>query len=265
MPKENRSSNSHRRVTWVTERACYVVPCHNEASRLDEDGFVSVIDQEPLIDLLFVNDGSTDDTRARLEALTERRPGRIHALSLEKNMGKAEAVRRGLLEALKSPVAIVGYFDAESRDAPSEMRRLLTVMQATGADLLLGSRVAMLGRDIHRSMVRHYLGRAFATAASIVLDLRVYDTQCGAKLIRRSAALLEALDEPFTSRWVFDVEFDRASARDPSAARSHLDHRRAAARVARCSGSKVRPAHFLTAATNLARIGWSLRSRKRRD
>ena len=81
------------------------------------------------------------------------------------------------------------------------MRRLLAVMQATGADLLLGSRVAMLGRDIHRSMVRHYLGRAFATAASIVLDLRVYDTQCGAKLIRRSAALLEALDEPFTSRW----------------------------------------------------------------
>ena len=46
----------------------------------------------------------------------------------------------------------------------------------------------------------------FATLASLILDLRVYDTQCGAKAFCASRLLAAVLGKPFHARWAFDVE-----------------------------------------------------------
>jgi glycosyltransferase involved in cell wall biosynthesis len=186
-------------------RATIVIPCFNEEHRLD-GGAVAELLADPRLDVIFVDDGSRDGTARRLAALCAAHPGRARAISLPENAGKAEAVRAGLRAALDAGASVVGYLDADFATPPSEMSRLLDELDRTGAAAVLGSRIAYLGADIARHALRHYLGRVFATAASITLDLVVYDTQCGSKLFRDGPALRHALGARFSSRWAFDVE-----------------------------------------------------------
>jgi dolichyl-phosphate beta-glucosyltransferase len=181
-----------------------VVPCFNEVHRLDEGAFVDLAVSGG-IQLLFVNDGSTDGTGALLERLAGSTPG-IETFELPRNMGKAEAVRRGLRHAMAGGASIVGYLDADLATPGREVIRIVNIL-ADRPELMAvwGSRVALLGTDIQRSAFRHYAGRIFATFASMALGVSVYDTQCGAKAFRVNEALVAAVEVPFRSRWSFDV------------------------------------------------------------
>lgn len=188
------------------QRTTLVIPCYNEERRLDPASIEMLLDDDA-IDVLLVNDGSTDGTSELLARLAAARPEQIGVLELEQNSGKAEAVRRGLASVVETGRAtLVGYLDADFATPASEMRRLIRVMRGGDAQVLFGARVALLGHQITRSSKRHYLGRVFATLASMTLRQRVYDTQCGAKLFRVAPGLAEAVREPFLSRWAFDVE-----------------------------------------------------------
>ncbi|MDX2011471.1 MAG: glycosyltransferase [Myxococcaceae bacterium] len=184
------------------ETKIVVVPCYNEEKRLEPERFLEFRAQG--VAVLFVNDGSKDRTAEIIERFAATNDG-IGALQLDRNRGKAEAVRHGLIQALTHRPQIVGYLDADLATPPAEMKRVLDAL--TGSfQVALGSRVRLMGRDIDRLPMRHYLGRIFATAASWSLSLPVYDTQCGAKAFRVTPALEAALLEPFSSRWAFDVE-----------------------------------------------------------
>lgn len=182
-----------------------VVPCYNEEFRLPLDGFGELLSR-PDVGLLFVDDGSSDRTNEKLTAFSRGFPGRVEVLSLPRNKGKGEAVRAGLLRALRGDPRIVGYVDADLSTPSDEILRLLLRVEEGPALAVLGSRVRLLGTHIDRKAVRHYAGRLFATAASLALGLPVYDTQCGTKLFRNVPALARAVSAPFLSRWVFDVE-----------------------------------------------------------
>jgi len=183
-----------------------VVPCFNEAERLDTKRFREFIG-DGLTRFLFVDDGSSDATGSILSELAASDPERLGMLTLERNRGKAEAVRLGLLEALKESPGAVGYWDADLATPLNAIPLLCGVMEERPeVQMVLGSRVRLMGREIERHAHRHYLGRVFATAASLILRLPVYDTQCGAKVLRTTGRLRQILQEPFRASWTFDVE-----------------------------------------------------------
>jgi glycosyltransferase involved in cell wall biosynthesis len=190
-----------------TGEVVVAVPCFNEASRLQTQTFSDFLVGSPNVTLVFIDDGSTDDTPLMLEQLRQRHPRQVCTLRLGANVGKAEAVRRGMRVALRRQPVAVGYWDADLATSLEAIPQFINVLQTRPkVDLVMGSRVALLGRDIRRSTARHVAGRVFATAASIVLRLPVYDTQCGAKLFRVTPHFSELISRPFGARWIFDVE-----------------------------------------------------------
>lgn len=182
-----------------------VVPCFDEADRLDVDAFVELARHVDRV--LFVDDGSTDRTRSVIDGMIEAHGPAVGLLALPRNLGKAEAVRLGLLDSIGRGGTLVGYLDADLATPWPEMLRLFEIAaDQPGRVAVLGSRVALLGHTVRRRAARHYLGRLYATAASLALGVSVYDTQCGAKVFRVGPPLEDALAEPFHDPWSFDVE-----------------------------------------------------------
>ncbi len=188
-------------------RHVVVVPCFNEEERLPRGAFLAYAAEYPDVRLLFVDDGSTDGTRRILDELRSSSGGAIEVLALEVNQGKAEAVRRGVAHALTWQPETFGYWDADLSTPLDQIEVFARVLdERPHVHLVMGSRVKLLGSEVHRSALRHYVGRVFATFASIALDLPVYDTQCGAKLFRNNTGTRWAFRARFNSRWLFDVE-----------------------------------------------------------
>ncbi len=240
-------------------RTIVVIPCFNEARRLPGDEIVAFAKAHPEVGFLLVNDGSADDTLRVLEKTADQASNQIDVLDLPRNVGKAEAVRQGLQRALDSNAAYVGYFDADLATPLEEIPRFIECLETDPErQVVYGARVALLGRRIVRSPVRHYLGRVFATVASVVLALPVYDTQCGAKLFRSGPLTRELFAEPFVSNWVFDVEVLARliciRQRDGGPAPERVVYELALRQWVDVAGSKVRATDFVRAIAEIGRI-----------
>lgn len=181
-----------------------VVPCYNESKRLHQEEFVSFVEQNDDVAFLFANDGSRDNTLEVLMRLCERHE-RLMYYDIQPNGGKAEAVRKGMLfAALQYSPQYIAFWDADLATPLNEIP-VMVQWADQGYDAVMGLRLMRLGAKVRRKTMRHYLGRCFATVASMMLHLPVYDTQCGAKLFRTDV-VRELFDEPFITRWLFDVE-----------------------------------------------------------
>jgi glycosyltransferase involved in cell wall biosynthesis len=235
-----------------------VIPCYNEAARLDREAFVEFAARTG-VRLLFVDDGSTDGTLQMLTELAARCPARLRVHALQANKGKAEAVRCGLLEACHDRPTYVAFWDADLATPLDDVLAFMQVLDARhDIDMVFGSRINLLGRSVHRNLARHYVGRVFATAAAAVLRMGIYDTQCGAKMFRVSDRFVDQLREPFIGGWIFDVEMiareisSRREAGLPAAKTAIYEYPLMVWRDV--AGSKIKLRDWFSVGANLGRI-----------
>ena len=186
-------------------KICIIIPLYNESSRFEADEFKSFVESNDILFCL-VNDGSTDATQKMIEGLSINND-KIFTINSSKNIGKAEAVRAGVNYAISTlNCETVGYFDADFATPLTELNTLISYLKNEHYKFIMGSRVKRLGANIKRFKWRHFSGRFIATIISeFILNLPVYDTQCGAKIIDSSVAKI-IFEKEFLSKWLFDVE-----------------------------------------------------------
>ena len=183
-----------------------VIPCFNEAMRLDVNQFTQLA-TFPGVDWLIVNDGSTDDTLRILDSADMN--GTMRVLHLPHNLGKSEAIRHGLNQLLfQDQYKGVGFLDADSSISVESVGMLLTKfreMYSSEYDMVWSSRIKLSGRRISRSKKRHLLGRVISIFLGYGNHLP-YDSQCGYKIFKTKPGLVKSLEKSFQTKWFIDLE-----------------------------------------------------------
>lgn len=175
-----------------------VMPVYNEEATVVAV-LEKVLTQKPVLEVVVVDDASSDNTWQKLDAFARAQP-RVKLFRQERNQGKGAALRKGFQHAT-APVLIVQ--DADFEYDPSEYYLLLKPILAGMADVVLGSRLS--GAGAHRVLYFwHSMGNKFLTLLSNVgTDLNCTDMECGYKAFRREVIQGITLEE---NRFGFEPE-----------------------------------------------------------
>ncbi|MGH9627390.1 MAG: dolichyl-phosphate beta-glucosyltransferase [Bryobacteraceae bacterium] len=166
-----------------------VIPAYNEEQRLpgslDEVLNYAQSRRFSFVEILVVDDGSTDKTAAVVESVASRHPS-VRLLRNSGNRGKGFSVKHGMLEARGDWILST---DADLSAPIDQLDMLLKVALDRNVDVVLGSRAldrSLIG--VHQSASREYAGRVFNLIMRLITGLPFKDTQCGFKLYSRKAA-----------------------------------------------------------------------------
>jgi len=191
-------------------RILLVIPCYHESARIGP--FLTDLCETlaPLggISMRVVEDGSDEAEKLRMKNLIDARraetPFLLEPLFLPKNLGKGGAIYAAWRE--EKDADWLAFVDADGSCPAAEVRRLITLArEAPPQTALFASRIKMLGKTVHRDLRRHLLGRVYATLVSELLDIPVYDSQCGLKLVPR-ACFERIASRLHIQGFAFDVE-----------------------------------------------------------
>lgn len=182
-----------------------IVPCFNEEKRINLD-YWNTLAEIPNVNWIFVNDGSSDGTKVVLNKITNST-----IINSEKNVGKAEAIRKGILGTFiqnQSEIFQLGYLDADSAFEIEDIKNVikLSFSKESTYDSYWGSRVALSGRNITRNNLRHILSRILITIFGYRLGNLPYDPQTGFKIFNFNEKQMAIFDKNFETKWFVDLE-----------------------------------------------------------
>ncbi|NNF36179.1 MAG: glycosyltransferase [Saprospiraceae bacterium] len=185
-----------------------IIPCYNEANRLQFQEFDQFLKDDRDTVLCFVNDGSKDATLELLNQFQQSHLERVHVYDMPQNQGKAEAVRAGINYMLELGTCDnLGFMDADLSTSFEEYLGLVDNLKCESRNLQLvfGSRKGEASSNTERGFFRKLMSTIIGSMIRILLQLPINDTQCGAKVFSLDAARY-CFSRPFVSRWLFDVE-----------------------------------------------------------
>jgi glycosyltransferase involved in cell wall biosynthesis len=157
----------------------FVIPLKDEAPTLKEL-FNKIAEQASaqtsLWEVIFVDDGSTDNSWDVIRGLAAENPNRIKAIRFRRNMGKADALAAGWQECRGD---FVFTMDADLQDDPAEIPNFLQKMEE-GWDIVSGWK-----RRRHDPWHKVLPSRVFNLMLSRVNKVKLHDHNCGFKCYRR--------------------------------------------------------------------------------
>lgn len=165
-----------------------IIPCFNEAATISEV-VAAVLASPYTLEVVIVDDGSTDGTRTRLAEIDD--PA-VRVLYQPHNQGKGAALRRGFAEAT-SPFVVVQ--DADLEYDPHDYGDLLQPLLQDKADVVYGSR--FLGGRPHRVLYFwHSVGnKGLTTVSNMFTNLNLSDMETCYKVFRREVLDSFTLEE----------------------------------------------------------------------
>ena len=200
--------NSNKPNNVMIQERCVgvVIPCYNEEERLLSKEFTDYIDKNSGYHLCFVNDGSKDKTLEVLHDLQKGREDFITVYDCEKNGGKAEAVRLGMLHMCKkADLDYIGFLDADLSTDLTDFDDLVKTIENSDFKIVSGSRIARMGANITKESARKIISLTINFIIRKILKMDFKDTQCGAKIFHKNVIEI-AFNEKFVTQWIFDVE-----------------------------------------------------------
>jgi glycosyltransferase involved in cell wall biosynthesis len=189
-------------MTPVALQLSVVMPLYNEGARIAANAEQTLATLRMLgpCELILVDDGSTDDSGAKLARLAERFPDQIVTLTLD-HAGKGEALRRG---AQRARGEFVVFLDADLDLPPEQILFFVAIQRVKKADAVIGSKMHP-DSTVDYPLLRRVYSLGYFWLVKALFGLPVRDTQTGLKLVRRDL-LLRALENTECRGFTLDLE-----------------------------------------------------------